>query len=690
MNVGGQGLPAPDPSTARQTTPNGGQAQPPASASLRDRFAPGTLGGAVASIGAQVGGTALDYAKSKLSDNYVASVLGQQFGYQYGGDPRSYMLKPQGAIAANLGDYYQQQMILANQAAVTPGTPTYAREMGQQNLAQYLVPGTTAAGAAGMRANLTAGRNLQSALAFGINLRPNGQYIGQTQSYEAVINKTLRPGATFSQEEMQLSLAGGPLGANAASILGIQPGTPEFEQFQQYVLNRNTWTQQHPGQPVPQGDAAIKAFGLDKSAFAANLQQKSAKTTTESNLMPALTDAVKKWNDVGTSIQKFLSGLTGSKTGQSWTYYLTHPFATIGSAPPAVKAPAASGAAAPIAATKSALITPIVPTAGAGAGATGAGTAVSLGAGAATPHTATLMSLTTSTAGPGDPFGTLSKGPSALPGAVGFMSATSAAPSTSGTGSGTGGSTSTAATPGIATGGAGAPNKEDYMDMVAALYAVGFRGEALQHMVAISTRESAGNPSSHNPNASTGDDSWGWFQINYFKNLLTSRTATYGSPQTLISSPMNQARAAWIMSNKGTKWTDWSTNAGLSQAAWSEAQALISKAQGLGLLTGTGPTDYSRAGLATGSYNVAKSQLYMLHAGERVIPAADNFTVAGRYQRLDSNGSGRGTNVNLHFHPQSIQLVVPPGSSDKDMEKIANRFVAALAKPQILQNVRAS
>ena len=80
----------------------------------------------------------------------------------------------------------------------------------------------------------------------------------------------------------------------------------------------------------------------------------------------------------------------------------------------------------------------------------------------------------------------------------------------------------------------------------------------------------------------------------------------------------------------------------------------------------------------------------MLHRGERVVPAADNYSTAGRYARLDAGGASGGTNVTLHFHPKSIQLVVPAGSTDKDMEKMANQFVAALSKPQVLANVRSS
>lgn len=121
--------------------------------------------------------------------------------------------------------------------------------------------------------------------------------------------------------------------------------------------------------------------------------------------------------------------------------------------------------------------------------------------------------------------------------------------------------------------------------MVQALYAVGFRGDALSRMVAIGMRESGGTPSAHNGNASTGDDSWGWFQINYLGSLSASRTAAFGTPQNLISSPDNQAKAAWSLSNGGTNFQPWTTNAGLSQANLTAASAAISQLSQSGQIT---------------------------------------------------------------------------------------------------------
>jgi hypothetical protein len=93
--------------------------------------------------------------------------------------------------------------------------------------------------------------------------------------------------------------------------------------------------------------------------------------------------------------------------------------------------------------------------------------------------------------------------------------------------------------------------------------------------------------------------------------------------------------------------------------------------------------------LARGSYNIASTQLALLHKGERVIPAAENFSMAGRYER-GSAGPGQTSTIHLHFNPNSIQLNVPAASTASDMDKIAKQFVASLSKPQVLAAVRST
>jgi hypothetical protein len=80
-----------------------------------------------------------------------------------------------------------------------------------------------------------------------------------------------------------------------------------------------------------------------------------------------------------------------------------------------------------------------------------------------------------------------------------------------------------------------------------ALSNAGFKGWPLVVMTALSGRESTWNPTALNNNPKTGDYSVGLFQINYFGDLLQSRTAEYGAPSTLLSNPQDQADAAYKM-----------------------------------------------------------------------------------------------------------------------------------------------
>lgn len=78
-----------------------------------------------------------------------------------------------------------------------------------------------------------------------------------------------------------------------------------------------------------------------------------------------------------------------------------------------------------------------------------------------------------------------------------------------------------------------------------ALYNAGFRGWPLVVMTAIAGHESNWNPTALNNNSSTGDFSVGLWQINYYGDLLSSRTKEYGPPSSLISNPQDQANAAY-------------------------------------------------------------------------------------------------------------------------------------------------
>jgi hypothetical protein len=94
------------------------------------------------------------------------------------------------------------------------------------------------------------------------------------------------------------------------------------------------------------------------------------------------------------------------------------------------------------------------------------------------------------------------------------------------------------------------------------------------------------------------------------------------------------------------------------------------------------------ASYARGSQYIARTQLALLHAGEAVVPAADNYSATPYNRGGASNGGG--TTVHLNFKAGAVVLQVPPGSTQQDMDNLANQFVAAISKPQVLAAVRST
>lgn len=94
----------------------------------------------------------------------------------------------------------------------------------------------------------------------------------------------------------------------------------------------------------------------------------------------------------------------------------------------------------------------------------------------------------------------------------------------------------------------------------AAVEAAGFTGSAAQTMTGIVIAESGGNAWAYNPNRLTGDKSYGLAQINMIDSLGPARRQQYGlSSNDSLFDPTVNLGVAWIMSNHGTYWMDWST-----------------------------------------------------------------------------------------------------------------------------------
>lgn len=90
------------------------------------------------------------------------------------------------------------------------------------------------------------------------------------------------------------------------------------------------------------------------------------------------------------------------------------------------------------------------------------------------------------------------------------------------------------------------------------LYQAGFRGDALRTAWAVAMKESGGNAKAFNGNTSTGDQSYGLFQINMLGSLGPARLKQFGiSNADQLLDPLTNARAAYKLSQGGTNFGAW-------------------------------------------------------------------------------------------------------------------------------------
>lgn len=86
----------------------------------------------------------------------------------------------------------------------------------------------------------------------------------------------------------------------------------------------------------------------------------------------------------------------------------------------------------------------------------------------------------------------------------------------------------------------------------------GFEGDALRTAWAIVMRESRGKPGAYNGDRSTGDDSYGLFQINMLGYLGRHRAELYGLEQyEELNDPVTNAAVAYQMTEEGTQFGPW-------------------------------------------------------------------------------------------------------------------------------------
>ena len=103
-------------------------------------------------------------------------------------------------------------------------------------------------------------------------------------------------------------------------------------------------------------------------------------------------------------------------------------------------------------------------------------------------------------------------------------------------------------------------NKKHLTDeeLVELLKAVGFKGENLKEAYGIAKRESNGRPRAYNGNRSTGDHSYGIFQINMIGDLGEARRDKFNLKSNKeLFDPVRNAEIAYHMSQGGENWSAW-------------------------------------------------------------------------------------------------------------------------------------
>ena len=97
-------------------------------------------------------------------------------------------------------------------------------------------------------------------------------------------------------------------------------------------------------------------------------------------------------------------------------------------------------------------------------------------------------------------------------------------------------------------------------ELIKLLKAVGFEGKALKKAWAVAKAESNGRPMAYNGNRSTGDSSYGIFQINMLGNLGVDRKEKFElRSNILLFDPVINAEITYYMTQGGNDWSSWSS-----------------------------------------------------------------------------------------------------------------------------------
>lgn len=97
------------------------------------------------------------------------------------------------------------------------------------------------------------------------------------------------------------------------------------------------------------------------------------------------------------------------------------------------------------------------------------------------------------------------------------------------------------------------------------LQAVGFEGKSLRVAWTVAMKESNGRPKAHNDDLSTGDNSYGIFQINMLGGLGDDRREKFDLEKNKdLFDPVVNAQIAYHMTRGGEDWSSWKIVPGAS------------------------------------------------------------------------------------------------------------------------------
>jgi hypothetical protein len=99
-------------------------------------------------------------------------------------------------------------------------------------------------------------------------------------------------------------------------------------------------------------------------------------------------------------------------------------------------------------------------------------------------------------------------------------------------------------------------------ELIELMSTVGFKGKSLRTAWAVAMKESNGRPVAHNDTVSTGDNSYGIFQINMIGSLGKDRLALFNEKfgvlkNTDLFDPVTNVQVVHYMTRCGTDWSSW-------------------------------------------------------------------------------------------------------------------------------------